>query len=597
MHKVVKVFDEMEMTQAELDFINTYVKNETKPMKTLMKIYMRYWKQLLLSMFFYIIKTSPVLVLPIITANVINIVAAGGGFNTDMIINLSVAVALLIINIPTTILSTKYYSIALRKVEAGLRGAMVRKLQQLSIRFHNEMQSGRIQSKLMRDVETVHMLSFQLFSSIPGIILNIITALAVVVTRDLTVFAFFLLCIPTAALVVNIFRNNIKRTNKEYRINMEETNVGIVDMVEMTPITKAHALEEKEISKMNERLNVVATTGFKLDMVQALFGSCSWAVFQVFQVICLAFSAFLAIRGEIEIGDITLYQTYFITLTNQVSTIISMLPVITKGMESVSSIGEILGAKDVEDYTGKTKLTEVKGEFVFKDLSFSYDEGKSVLKDFNLRVESGETVAFVGESGSGKTTLINLIIGFVKPLSGNLFIDGTEIKDLDMRSFREHIAIVPQNSVLFTGSIKDNITYGLKKFTDEEYEKAIESAYLKDFIESLPLKSDTIIGEKGSNLSGGQRQRISIARAIIRNPEIIIFDEATSALDSVSEREIQNAINNLTKDRTTFIVAHRLSTIRNADKIAVIKDGACVELGTYKELIDKKGEFYRMQNA
>ena len=215
-----------------------------------------------------------------------------------------------------------------------------------------------------------------------------------------------------------------------------------------------------------------------------------------------------------------------------------------------------------------------------------------VLNGLNLTVNAGETVALVGESGSGKSTILNLVIGFNFAESGEVLIDGKNIKDFDLRSYRENISVVPQNSILFSGTVRENITYGRTDYTDDEIAYAVHAAQLDDVIAGLPQGLDTGVGEHGAKLSGGQRQRIAIARAIIRNPKVIIFDEATSALDSVTEREIQSAIDSLTRDRTTFIVAHRLSTIKNADKIAVIKNGKCVEYGTYDELIAKKGEFY-----
>ena len=204
-------------------------------------------------------------------------------------------------------------------------------------------------------------------------------------------------------------------------------------------------------------------------------------------------------------------------------------------------------------------------------------------------------MALVGESGSGKSTVLNLVIGFNKLDSGSLKIDGIDAADIDMRSYRRFISMVPQNSILFSGTIRENITYGRQHVTEELLNYAVRAAQLESVIAKLPDGLDTMVGEHGAKLSGGQRQRISIARAIIRNPQVIIFDEATSALDSVTESEIQKAIENLTKDRTTFIVAHRLSTIKNADKIAVMENGRCVEYGTYDELMAKKGAFYKLK--
>lgn len=592
-----KLFSDEEIMKLEDEFVETYLKNETHPYRTLLRIYMRYWKELLLSMIFYFLKTSPVLALPIVTANIINLATTRpeDAF-VRAAINIGVIVALIILNIPTHILYVKYHSIAMRRVEAGLRGAMVRKLQQLSISFHKEMQSGRIQSKLMRDVETVQMLSNQLFSSIPGIVINMVTALVVVLTKNPTVFWFFLLTIPSSVLIVRLFRKNIRNYNAEFRRDMESTSADLMDMVEMTQITRAHALENFEVKKLTERLSNVAKTGYKLDIVQAKFGSVSWVMFSIFQLLCLVFSSYLAFNREIEIGDIALYQSYFNTLTGQVSTIIGLIPIITKGMDSITSIGEILGARDVEDNKGKKKFRQLNGEYEFKDVNFHYTADQPILRGLDLHIKAGETIAIVGESGSGKSTILNLVLGFNKPQSGKIVIDGKDMDEIDLQSYRRYLAIVPQNSVLFTGTIRDNITYGMTRVSKKRIDEAVRAAHLTDFIASLPNGLDTMLDEHGANLSGGQRQRISIARAIIRNPKVIIFDEATSALDTVSEKEIQSAINNLTRDRTTFIVAHRLSTIRDADRIAVIQKGRCVEIGTYDELMEMKGEYYRMQS-
>lgn len=590
------VFTDEEVKALEKELIHTYLATGDKPIKILLGMYKKYVKEITLSLFFFFIKTLPVMVLPIMTARIINLVASNpDNFIRPLVVNIIVMVFLFVLNIPTHMLHIKYHSIVSRKVEAGLRGAMVRKLQQLSITFHKEMQSGRIQSKLMRDVETIHDLSAHLFTTIPGIIINMATALVVVLTNNLTVFMFFLLCIPCAVFTMRAFRRPIKQKNKEFRHNMESTSANLMDMVEMTQITRAHALENKEVNKMTSILNSLANTGFRLDMITALFGSISWVMFQLFQFLCLIFSSYMAYTKRIGLGDISLYQSYFSMLTGQVSTFIGLMPMITKGFESISSVGEILRSMDIENNSGKLRLKDLKGEYEFKDVQFYYEENQPLLKGLNLKINAGETIAFVGESGSGKTTLLNLIIGFNLPKSGTLKIDGNDINDIDLHSYRRHISTVPQNSVLFTGTIRENITYGLSGVTDEKLYTALDAARLTDFINTLPDGVDTMLDEHGANLSGGQRQRLSIARAIIRDPKVIILDEATSALDSVSEKQIQDAINNLTSGRTTFIVAHRLSTIKNADRIAVIKDGKCAEIGSYDELMEKKGEFYKLR--
>lgn len=218
-----------------------------------------------------------------------------------------------------------------------------------------------------------------------------------------------------------------------------------------------------------------------------------------------------------------------------------------------------------------------------------------MLSGLELSVRQGETIALVGESGSGKTTILNLLIGFILPSKGELLIDGKDIKGLNLRSYRRFISVVPQTPVLFTGTVRENITYGLEHVSEEQVRQAVEAANLSGVIEKLPQGLDTMIEEHGANLSGGQRQRISIARALIRDPQVIILDEATSALDSISEAEIQEALERLTKGRTTFIVAHRLSTVRGADRILVIGRGRIREQGSYQELMERKGEFYQME--
>ena len=589
-------FTDEELEQLEEDFIATYVRSEIKPLKMLLKIYKRYWKELLTALFFYVIKHSPVILLPIVTSYIINFVAYPGEYSFPLLITFIILmVVLILLNIPMNTLYTKCYCQVMRKVEAGLRGAMVRKLQKLSIAFHKEMQSGRIQSKLMRDVETVHTLSAQLFVTIPALLLNAGSALIIVVSKNLTVFTFFLLCIPTSILLARFFRAKMATTNKDYRVNMENTSAKLMDMVVMTEITRAHALEDREVKKLSLSLKDVANSGLRVDVTQSKFGACSWATTQVFQLGCLVFSSLLAFKGLIQVGDISLYQSYFTSITGQISSFLGLLPIITKGLDSVSSIGEILSATDVEDNTNKVKIDKLEGKYEFKDVVFSYDADQKLLNGLSLNVRAGETIAFVGESGCGKTTTLNLVLGFYMATGGHVTVDGHDMKDIDLHSYRSHIAIVPQNSVLFTGTIRENITYGIENATSDDIARAIEAAQLTNLINSLPDGIDTMLTEHGANLSGGQRQRISIARAIIRNPSVIIFDEATSALDSVSEREIQKAIDNLTKNRTTFIVAHRLSTIRNADRIAVLKGGVCVEIGSYEELMEKKGIFYTMQ--
>lgn len=578
-------------------FIECYKKHKGHPMQILLGLYKGNYHKFFLAVIFFFIKHAPVWVLPIVTANIINDITSGSPETyQNIIIQAMIMIVLVALNIPMNYMYTRYKSLATRYAETGLRRALVRKLQQLSISYHKETQSGRLQSKIMRDVEAVETLSTQMFLSILNIALNIAIALIVTINKSLVVFIFFLLTTPIAAATMVFFRNVMKKRNNEFRKEMEETSARVMEMVELIPVTRAHALEEEEVQKMSGQLFAVAEKGYRLDVIQSLFGSVGWAIFQIFQVVCLGFTGFLAIKGTVMPGDITLYQSYFATIVSQVSSLMSLIPTIAKGIESVNSIGEVLLEDDIEQNEGKEIINDIYGEFDFKDVTFRYNNiDRPVLHNLNLHVDKGETIALVGESGAGKSTILNLVIGFNQVNSGEVLIDGHNMKDIDLRSYRKYLAVVPQTSILFSGTIRDNITYGVDNVDEATLDEIVKAANLTDLINSLPDGLDTMVGEHGGKLSGGQRQRISIARALIRNPKVIVLDEATSALDSISEKLIQEALNNLTKDRTTFIVAHRLSTIKDADKIAVIADGHCVEYGTYDELMNLKGEFYQMK--
>lgn len=578
-------------------FTEMYQKHQGHPLLTLVALYKGNYHKFVLAVVFFFLKHCCVWVLPVITANIINDITTHNPESVRNIIFYTILmVSLLALNIPMNYLYTDYKSQATRYAETGLRKALIKKLQQLSIAYHTDTQSGRLQSKIMRDVEAVEGLSTQAFLSILNIALNIIVALLVTVSKSMVVFLFFLITTPVAAFTMVSFRNVMKKRNSEFRKEMEETSARVMEMVELIPVTRAHALEEEEVEKMSGQLLTVAEKGYKLDLIQALFGSVGWVVFQVFQVVCLAFTGYLAFQGRILAGDIALYQSYFATIVNQVSAIITLVPTIAKGIESVNSIGEVLLSEDVEQNDGKRLVNEVKGIFSFENVHFHYHDGeRDILKGLNLKVKQGETIALVGESGAGKSTILNMVIGFYLADNGQVLLDGRDMKELDLRSYRKYLAVVPQTSILFSGTIRDNIVYGCENITEERLMEVVQAANLKELVDSLPKGLDTMVGEHGGKLSGGQRQRISIARALIRDPRIIVLDEATSALDSISEKLIQEAVDNLTKGRTTFIVAHRLSTIRNADKIAVIGDGKCVEYGTYEELMEKKGAFYQLK--
>jgi ATP-binding cassette subfamily B protein len=255
-----------------------------------------------------------------------------------------------------------------------------------------------------------------------------------------------------------------------------------------------------------------------------------------------------------------------------------------------------MNAEDMESATGALEKPFFKGEVQFENVSYHYPkEDKDVVKNFNLSVKEGECIAIVGASGSGKSTIINLLIGLIDPTEGAVKIDGIPMTEISKKHYRHFISVVPQNSILFSGTIRENITYGLPHYTEQQLAQAVEDADINEFLPSFPKGLETMVGEHGDKLSGGQRQRICIARALIRNPKILILDEATSALDNMAEYYVQKAVNREVKKRTTFIVAHRLSTIRHADRIVVMEDGEVVECGSYEELMALGGKFSELE--
>ena len=552
----------------------------------------------------YILQASPSWLMPVLTANIINIVtsavSSGVGATAEVwrgiILNAVFLAVLLLQNVPSTIWRWRIVSKMIRRTSAGIKSSVVRKLQSLSITYHKDMQSGKIQSKFVKDTEAVDGLLFNLMHGIFPSIINVIIATAISIYSNGLVSLFFLLIIPCDVLLTFAFRKKVRSTNRDYRIKAESLSAKMSTMLTMMPVTKSHGLERTEIIEFNKNIKNLTGSGLEVDKTTANFGAWAWVTNTLLSSACLVFCAVLALKGVIGVGDIVLYQSMFSQISGAVSSLTNLVPQFATGLEALSSVSEIMHAKDVEVNIGKAKIKEIKGEVEFKDVYYKYPNTEQyVVSGLNLKVEQGECIAVVGASGSGKSTIMNLIIGFLMPNSGDVLIDGKSIKDCNLSEYRHHISVVPQNSILFPGSIRENITYGLERYTEEELNKVVEMANLNEFISELPNGLDTDVGENGGKLSGGQKQRVTIARALIRNPKILILDEATSALDNISEFHVQKAIASSIKGRTTFIVAHRLSTIRDADRIVVMEQGVAVEMGTYDELMEKKGKFFELK--
>jgi len=395
---------------------------------------------------------------------------------------------------------------------------------------------------------------------------------------------------------LKLFDRQFREQYQALRVETEQMNARVGDMLLMLPVTRAHGLEEAETRSVRSAFQSLRERGLQVDTLTELFASSSWFTFMVFQLACLVFSAWLVVHHRLTVGEAVMYHTYFGMLIGAVQQALGVFPALAQGRDAIRSIGEILESPEVEHHAGKPAApVPVRGEILFEQVGFQYPRGReTALQDINLRIAPGETVAFVGASGAGKSTLVNLAMGFRAPTTGRVLLDGRDLRELDLRTYRRQIGVVPQATILFNGTLRENITYGLAEVDDARLWDILTQASLADFVRSLPQQLDTPLGESGTRLSGGQRQRLAIARALIRDPRVILLDEATSALDTESERLVQASLIRLTAGRTTLIVAHRFSTIRQAHRIVVLEAGRIVETGTLAELLAAGGTFARL---
>ena len=545
----------------------------------------------------YIVKQTPASLMPLAVGMVVDAMTGGAPGAFRKILWIAGIYFLLLLQNPlvhTTFV--RLMSGALRHMQFNLRSALVERLQQLSITFFEEKQTSALQTKILRDVDAIDGLCRHLMNTGLNGLLVIIYVTVIALVKQPLLAVYFLITVPAGVALLKLFDRRFREQYQAMRIETEQMNARVGEMLQMMPVTRAHGLESIETRNVRSVFERIRERGLQVDTLTEFFASSSWFTFMLFQLLCLVFSAWLVVHHRISVGDAVMYFTYFGMLIGAVQQFLSIFPALAQGADAVRSLGEVLEAEPVERNEGKPSApVPLRGEIVFDHVSFSYPRGREVaLSGISLCIAPGETIAFVGASGAGKSTLINLAIGFRQPTTGCVKLDGHDLRELDLRTYRRQIGVVPQATLLFDGTLRENVTYGLKKISDDALWKIFADANLAEFVRGLPQGLDTPLGESGARLSGGQRQRLAIARALVRNPRLVILDEATSALDTESEQLVQEALVRLTQGRTTLIVAHRFSTIRHAHRIVVLHGGKIVEIGTQAELLALKGQFYRL---
>ncbi|MBE6729130.1 MAG: ABC transporter ATP-binding protein [Ruminococcaceae bacterium] len=565
-------------------------------LKRFLSYYKPHKKLFILDMLASFIISSVGMVYPIITNLMLNKLIPERQYKLIVIAGLSVLV-IYVIRMLLRYFVQYYGHLIGTRMQAQMRMDMFRHLQTLPYKYYDNNETGQILSRITNDlfdvVELAHHGPENLIISGITVIGSFIYLCTISVPLTLIIFA----CVPFLLLISYKLRKKMREAFKERRVTTAGINAATESSITGIRVTKAFATSKRETEKFEKNNNLFVKASEKSYKAMGQFFSATSFVTDVFNVVIIIAGGLFLYDNKISFGD---YSTFIISVNlfiSPVTQLISFMEQYQNGLSGFSRFIEIMDEKPEKENEGAKPLKDVKGEIIFKNVHFAYNEdGKEALKGIDLKINAGEKLALVGHSGGGKTTICHLIPNFYPVEKGEITVDDINIKDITFESLRKNIGIVQQDVFLFSGTVRENILYGRLDASEEEMIEAAKRANIHDYVMSLEKGYDTEIGERGVRLSGGQKQRMSIARVFLKNPAILILDEATSALDNTTEILIQEALDELCKGRTTIVVAHRLSTIRTADTIAVIDDGKIAEKGTHTELLAKDGIYKDLYN-
>ena len=567
-------------------------------LKKLAKYYKPYLGTFILDMILAMMSAAVALVIPLVVRFITSKVAymsANEALSRIMII-VGVLFVLVLIQWGCNYYISNYGHVMGAKIEYDMRAEIFNHYQKLSYSFYDDQKVGQLLSRITSDLFDITELLHHGPENITISLIKIIGALCILSSIDLrlTIAAFVL--IPFMLVFAYVLNKRMKRAFKRNRVRIGEINAQIEDNLSGIRVVKSFANEDIECEKFKKGNDLFLESKRNSYHYMGTYNAGLTAFTTMINVIVIAAGGIGIAKGWVNITDFVTFLLYINIFTEPVKVLIDFTEQFQNGYSGYERFLEILSVEpEIADKPDAKELTDVKGAITFENVSFRYKDGvDEVLSGVNLSVRPGEYVALAGPSGVGKTTLCSLIPRFYEVTGGSIKIDGTDIKDVTLKSLRDHIGVVQQDVYLFMGTIKENIRYGKPDATDEEVIKAAKLANAHDFIMSFENGYDTDIGQRGVKLSGGQKQRLSIARVFLKNPPILIFDEATSALDNESEQIVQESLEKLAENRTTFVIAHRLTTIENAEEILMLTDEGIKERGTHEELMKLDGEYARM---